>query len=93
MSAVATRADCAVRTPVLLVATWSYGPSGVPAQHKVAQNHWEPCMKQRDKALEELQQCLRLGSSCSPQPVSLGRMNEKKSPPAPLDMSLDCFLL
>lgn len=37
-----------------------------------------------DRALEEPQPCLQLGSSCSPQPASLGRMKEGKSTPAPL---------
>lgn len=84
MSSLDTWADCAICPPVPQVAPWSHSPLGALVQHRVAQNHWGPCMKRRDRTLEELQPRLQLDSSCSPQPASLGRMREGKSTPAPL---------
>lgn len=73
--------------PVLPVAAWSptHSPPGEPARHRGAQNL---CMKRRDRALEEPQQRLRLGSSCSPPPASLGGTSERKPTPAPLATSV-----
>lgn len=90
-SALATGADCAVCTPVLPVATWSHMPStwrtsaaqrGTKPLGVLMKRRDRALMKRRDRAPEQLQQRLKLGSSCSPQPASLGRTSERKPTPA-----------
>lgn len=80
MSVLATPPDCAVMYP------------HTPHYHMVPQSTWSSSAAQGDtkplvawdKAEKERQQCLQLGSSCSPQTASLGRTSERKSTPAPL---------
>lgn len=73
---------------VLSVLLHSWLPRGATVHLDSGSAEWHKTIGSlvwsRKTAQEELQQCLQLGSSCSPQPALLGRTTERNSTPASL---------